>query len=276
MSISTKQLVCLVALALSLTVSSVASAAFTSFVIRENAGNPPVIQPRNDVTPGALEFITALSSQKAGWGSNDVNGASIGQLANVSITRHDDTTRFPLGSGPAFAPYLNIWVTDGLGNFAVLANEPTNPSFQPLFVDNGNGTKSYNFDFADIANEPVQVYETVNGGFNSTNTWVHNLVGINGPLTYANVANLTIGAPSAAYIANPVNAVGSGAPRQIVTNIAYGVNWIFGDTLSNYVSGGDGFIVSAPGVSAVPEPGTAALVGLGLASFFVVRRRSRG
>lgn len=264
MSISKFRFACLtVAAAMTIGVSS-AQAAFTAFQIR----NSPTINPIGANT----EFVIASAGQKGGYGSNDINGAKIGQITNLGVTRFDDTTRFPAGSGPAFGPYLNIWVTDGT-NFAVLANEPTNPDFQPLFIDNGNGTKSYSLDYADLANKRVQVYETVNGGYNSTNTWVHNLVGINGPLTFGDVANLTIGAPSPSYIAGG-NGIGTGAPRQDGTNVAYGVNWVFGDTLTNYVTGMEGYVVGNGVAQAVPEPATVALAGVaGLGLLATARRR---
>lgn len=264
MSISKLRFVCLTAIAtLAVGVSSV-QAAYTGFAIR----NSPTIN-----TIGAnTEFIIESAGQKGGYGSDDINGAKIGQITNLGITRFDDTTRFTAGSGPAVGPYLNIWVTDGV-NFAVLANEPSNPDFQPLFIDNGNGTKSYSLDFADLADKRVQVYETANGGYNSTNTWVHNLVNINGPLTFGDLANLTIGAPSPSYISGG-NGIGGGAPREDGTNIAYGVNWIFGDTLANYVTGDDGYIVGNGVAQAVPEPATVALAGVaGLGLLATARRR---
>lgn len=242
--------------------SATAYAGFTSYIIRnDSGGNPPVIQSNNAYVPGATEFVISAGGQKAALGSSDLDGYSIGDITNLSITRYDDTTRFTAGSGPAVAPYFNIWVTDGLGNYAVLANEPSNPSFQPLFVDNGDGSKTYSLSFDDIMAEPVKVYETPNGGGNSTTTWVHNLLG-NHPLTFADVAGLTVAAPSEAYITNPANAVGSGAPRELGTNVAYGFNWVFGDTLSNYVSGMEGYVVSSPLAAAVPEPASAALLGI--------------
>lgn len=246
-----------------------ASAAFTPIVIREGGGNPPTIQPNNTYVSGATEFVISAGGMKAAWGTDDINGGTIGDITSVSITRHDDTTRFTAGSGPAVAPYFNIWVTDGLGNFAVLANEPSNPSFQPLFTANVDGSKTYDLSYGDLSDKVVQVYETPNGGYNATNTWVHNLVGINGPLTFADVAGLEIQSPDSAYISNPANAVGGGAPDELGSNDAYGFNWVFGDTLSNYVSGQEGYVVSNPG--AVPEPGSLMLLGLG--ALGALRRR---
>jgi hypothetical protein len=267
-------LTCLTALAAVVVCSATAQAAFDDFIIRNGSTTsaPPVIQPNNVYVPGATEFIISEGGQKAGWGSSDIDGYQIGQITNLGITRYDNTTRFAAGSGPAVAPYFNIWVTDGGGNYAVLANEPSNPSFQPLFVDNGDGSKSYSLSFADLANEPVKVYETPNGGGNSTTTWVHNMFG-NVPLTFSDVASLVIEAPSAAYIANPANAVGSGAPDEIGTNAALGFNWIFGDTLTNYVSGAEGYVVGSPVAQAIPEPATLALAGSAALGLFVVRRR---
>lgn len=247
-----------------------ASADFTSFVIRHGASGAPGIQANNTYVPGATEFIINETGMKAGWGSNDINGTAVGDITSLSITRHDDTTRFAAGSGPATAPYFNIWVTDGAGQFAVLANEPTNPAFQSLFTTNGDGSKTYDLSFTDLADKVVQVYETPNGGYGATNTWVHNAVGINGPLTFGDLAGLTILAPDASYLANGVNAVGTGAPDELTTYSAYGFNWIFGDTQANYVSGvSEGYIVSSP--SAVPEPGSLALLGLG--GLALLRRR---
>jgi hypothetical protein len=254
--------------------AATAQAAFDDYIIRNGSTTlaPPTIQPNNVYVPGATEFIISDGGQKAGWGSNDINGYKIGQISNLGITRYDNTARFAAGSGPAVAPYFNIWVTDGAGNYAVLANEPSNPSFQPLFVTNGDGSKSYSLSFADLANEPVKVYETLNGGGNSTSTWVHNMFG-NVPLTFGNVASLVIQAPSPGYIANPGNAVGSGAPDEIGTNAALGFNWIFGDTLTNYVSGAEGYVVGSPVAQAVPEPAALALAGAAALGLFVVRRR---
>lgn len=252
---------CLVALGF----SGVAQAGFDSFVIRDGAGGSPAILPNNVYVAGATEFVISESGMKAGLGSNDINGITIADITKLAITRHDDTTRFTAGSGPAVAPYFNIWVTDGT-NYAVIANEPSNPAFQPLFTTNGDGSKTYDLSYADIAGTAAKVYETPGAGAGTS--WVHALFGA-GPLTFADVATLEIAPPPVSYIQNAANAVGTGAPDILGTEVAYGFNWVFGDTLSNYVSGAEGYVVSD--FAAVPEPASLALLGLG--GLAVLKRR---
>ncbi len=260
----------LVASGLAVAALTADASAFTSFVIRNGAGNvPPQILPNNVYVPGATEFVISAGSMKAGWGSSSVDGSTLGSISNLSITRHDDSTRFTAGSGPAVAPYFNIWITDG-ANYAVVANEPSNGSFAAFRTPTVNGGFTYSFSINDIANEPAKIFETINGGTN--NTWVHAALSMTGqPLTFANLLGFTVQAPSASYITAGGNGVGGGAPRELGTNVAYGVNWIFGDTLSNYVSGAEGYVVSNPGL--VPTPGAAALFGLG--GIAALRRRRR-
>ena len=230
-----------------------AGAVASEFIIR----GTPII---NDLGGGVTEFVIDDAGDKAGIGSNDINGATLGSITALAITRVDDRTRFTAGSGPYVAPYVNIWITDGLGNYAVVANEPSDANFQPLY---NNG---YNLSFADLSGKAAKIYE------NSDKSWLpNNGVG----LTFADLAGFIIQAPSVAELVAAWPGLGTGAPRELGTNIAYGVNWVFGDTLSNYLSGDPGYQVSNARFAAasVPEPSTLLLFGAGLAGLGWVRRR---
>lgn len=260
MTITKKSLLCAVAIAVSLASAGLANAAFNSFVIRHGMSGAPAILPNNVYQPGATEFVIAEGGQKAAMGASDLDGFTVGDITQLAIARLDDESRFTAGSGPAVAPYFNIWITDGAGKFAVIANEPSNPDFQALY---NNG---YDLDWSDIAGKVAKVYE------NSDKTWLpNNGVG----LTFADLASFTIQAPSVAELTMGWAGLGTGAPRELGTNVAYGFNWVFGDTLANYVAGMEGFVVANPAVAAVPEPASLVLAivsAIGVAS--LRRRRS--
>jgi hypothetical protein len=236
--------------------SSSGAALFQPYVIR----GTPTIQVNNTYVPGATEFIISVGGQKAGLGSSAFEGTTIGSLANVAISRLDDRTRFAAGSGPATAPYLNIWITDGI-HFAVIANEPSDPNFQPLYAG------GYNLSFADLTNKVAKVYE------NSDLSWLPTSgssglpaqAGRQNPAsanlyTFADLAGYMIAAPSQAQLAVGWAGLGTGAPRELSTLRACGVNWIFGDTLANYVSGAEGYVVTFPPVPNPPAVASSVIV----------------
>lgn len=235
-----------------LLLSGMANATFVPFVIRGAA--------TFDVDATETTFVTDVGGEKAGFGSNDINGATLGSIAELKIIRLDDPTRFPAGSGPAVAPYLNFWITDGT-HYAVVANEPSNAAFQSLY---NNG---YDLTFADLSDKVAKIYEITD------KSWLpNNGVG----LTFADLAGFTIQAPTALELTTGWAGLGSGAPRELGTNEAFGVNWVFGDTLANYQSDGLGYVVgNDASVSAVPLPSTAWLFGSALLGLIGVARRKR-
>lgn len=254
---------------------------FTAYIIRNSTTTnaaPQILNNDNYVT-GAHEFVINEGGMKAGLGTNAINGSTIGDILSLSITRYDDTGIFAPGSGPAVAPYFNIWVTDGIGNYAVVANEPTNPPYlvpgSPLFMVNGDGSRTYDLSYSILSTQTLKVYETTGVGAGGDVSWVEAMFGTES-LTFADIASLKIEAPDVQYILNG-NGVGGGAPDELGTNFAYGFNWIFGDTMANYVSGqSEGYVVSNASVSAVvPIPAAAplGLLGMGLIAF--MRRRKK-
>lgn len=236
--------------------SAPASAAFTSFVIRNS--NPGNVAPTINVGITSTEFLITDGGQKAGLGSNDANGYTLGDITTLEIARLDDRTRFTAGSGPYVAPYLNFWITNGV-KYAVVANEPSDGNFQALY---NNG---YSLSFADLSDKVAKIYEITD------KSWLPNN-GLN--LTFADLAGFQIKAPTVAELTAGWAGLGSGAPREIGTNVAYGVNWVLGDTLSNYVSGDPGYLLGNDAmVSVVPVPAAVWLFGSALGLLHVVRRR---
>jgi hypothetical protein len=219
-------------------------AGWTSYVIRQGGGVSPAI---NDVIYGgqaAKEFVISGANMKAAWGTDNLSGKTVGSIQTLSIDRLDNYARFTAGSGPAVAPYFNIWITNGAGKFAVIANEPSNAEW--------SGLTRWDMTWDVLKTKTLKVYET------SDKSWLPNS-GVG--LKFQDVAGFMIQAPTAAQLATGWAGLGTGAPRELGTNVAYGFNWMFGDTLANYVSGQDGYVVANP--MAVPEPMTLALLGLG-------------
>ncbi|HEV7299772.1 MAG TPA: PEP-CTERM sorting domain-containing protein [Tepidisphaeraceae bacterium] len=240
-----------------------APAGWDAFVIRDAATT--VIE--ND-TLGTVEYIINISGKKAGLGTNLINGTKVGNIGTLSIDRLDANA----AGGSAYAPYMNIWVKDSLGNYAVIANEPSNPEW--------TGTSEWDTTGANLATKSIKLFE-ISAGFTLPGTnivrdsqsgalWFNSLNST--AVTFDAFADYIIEAPDTTYIA--ANHPTGGAPRELGTNLAYGFNWIFGDTQGNYNSGSTtGYIVTNPVATAVPEP--AAIGMLGVAGLALLKRKRR-
>ena len=210
-----------------------------AFVIRPANADPldyPVIEHNVSFPANSVEFAITEGGHKAALGTDLVNGAQVSGITSIHLDRLDNVA----ASGSLYGPYFNIWVTDGAGNYAVIANEPSNGAWAADRWDVPN--------WAFLSARVAKVYETPGAGGGTS--WVHTHALTNGwdgvlaNLTFAHVGDLTISPPPPSYIANAANEVGSGAPDELTTNIARGFNWMFGDTSTNYVSGSSpGFVV---------------------------------
>lgn len=234
-----------------------AHAGFVSYTIR----NSPTI---NDLGGGVTEFVIDASGEKAALGSSDIDGRKLGQITTLNITRVDDAKPYANGSGPAKAPYLNIWITDGAGRYAVVANEPTDAEWAAVYNEEA-GDQTYDITWNILKTMTLKVHET------SDKSWLPNS-GVG--LKFGDLADFVIAPPTVSELTTGWAGLGTGAPRELGTNKAYGVNWVFGDTLSNYVAGNAGYQVRDASVTAVPEPASLALVAAALVGLGWSRRRT--
>jgi hypothetical protein len=230
-----------------------ADPSWETFVIR-NSNSGGVAPTITDLGGGWLEFDVDDGGQKAGWGTNSMNGRTIGEIASVSITR--------AGGATGWGPYMNLWVTDGLGGYAVLANEPSHPwEYTP-------GT-AYDVIWDVLKDATTWVYEvsSTQGFALPDGTTIYSSMGAGSPnpFSFGDFADYAIATPASHW-------GGTGAPDDLNagTYTAYGFNWVFGDTGENYT---DVYEVSNPTLVAVPVPGALLLAMLGLAAAGTKLRR---
>ena len=70
--------------------------------------------------------------------------------------------------------------------------------------------------------------------------------------TFDELSSLVVEPPPVALLDTGWAGLGSGAPRELGTNVAYGFTWVFGDTLANYDTDGIGYIVATPAGEPAP------------------------
>ena len=243
--------------ALALMAAEAATAGFTPYVIRQSAGG---VNPTIGTSGANTTFGVTLPSQKAGFGSNDLNGITVGQISNIQFTLNSAT---PVGTTtPVILPYVNIWAQDAVsGNyFAIYFG-------LDAFVTNTGGVKSVNVGTSQMASVTFGVSETsaAAGGVAVAGSWLATALGVPGAgtsYTMAQVANFQIVAPPSSWVASGnSNGVGGGAPRELGTDTTFGFNWIFGQG-GSADNGYNGYDYTVSGASVVPAPGALALLGV--------------
>ena len=247
--------------ALTLMAAEAATAGFTPFVIRnadEDGGSNPSISTSGANTTFGIEY----KRQKAGFGSNDVNGITVGQISNIQFTLNS-ATAYEGTTAPVILPYVNIWAQDAAsGNYFVIYFG------LDAFVTDTGGVKSVNFNNLGSSAVRVGVSETSasvpGSGVATAGSWLALALGAptGGSYSIAQVANFQIVAPPSSWVVSGnTNGVGGAAPRQLGTDTTFGFNWIFGQGSSNN-HGYNGYSYDVSGVSVVPAPSALALLGV--------------
>ena len=240
--------------------AGIAHAGFTPYVIRQSSGG---VNPTIGTSGANTTFGVPSPSQKAGFGSNDLNGMTVGQISNIQFTLNS-ATAYAGTTAPVILPYVNIWAREAVsGNYFVIAFG------LDAFVTNTGGVKSVNVGTSQMATVTFGVHETTAafGGVANSGSWLATALGAPGAnggsgYTMAQVANFQIVAPPSSWVVSGnSNGVGGAAPRELGTNTTFGFNWIFGQG-SGANNGYNGYDYTVSGASVVPAPGALALLGV--------------
>lgn len=190
---------------------------FTAFYIRNsnstvNRITPPwdsdIVLSENSAGDG-FTYGTPRGGQKVGYGTKFFDGVKINTLETVNWSL--------IFGNSGIIPYLNIWVTDGNGNYAVISSENNYQGTdfaarrEWKIFEYGPSTSNFNWLFAGgTGGRDAAQYLTLNGT----------------RVTLSQLAdNIIIGDPGL----YPAPNVGTGAPRG-----GYGFNLIWGDTQANF------------------------------------------
>jgi hypothetical protein len=190
---------------------------FTAYYIRNsnstvNRISPPwdsdIVLSENAGGDG-FTYGTPRGGQKVGYGTKFFDGIKINTIETVNWSL--------IFGNSGIVPYLNIWVTDGNGNYAVIASENnyqgTNFATRQEWkiFEYGPSTSNFNWLFAaGTGGRDAAQYLTLNGS----------------RVTLSQLGdNIIVGDPGV----YPSPNVGTGAPRG-----GFGFNLIWGDTQANF------------------------------------------
>ncbi len=176
-----------------------------------------------------FSYGTPRGGQKVGYGTKFFDGYKINSI---------NSTNWNLVYGnPGIGPYLNIWVTDGLGNYAVIASEN-----QYKGTDFTTRREWKVFEYGLSTSNLNWLFDGGTGARDASQYLTHNGVRV----TLSQLSDRIIIGDPGSY---PSPNVGTGAPRG-----GYGFNLIWGDTQSNFTQKNGqigGLTVSSGGVNHV-------------------------
>lgn len=194
---------------------------FVTFFIRNANGSitPPwdadMVATENPAGDG-YAFATPRGGQKVGYGTTFFDGRRLNQINTVTWTALG-------GMGGGIITYLNIWVTDGNGNYAVISSENQYPGTDFLTRTEWKVFESAGNACGDANSCPSLNWLFPSGTAGRSSQYLYR----NGArATLADFGdNIVIQSPSGSF----PSYVGTGAPRG-----SYGFNLIWGDTQANF------------------------------------------